>query len=160
MIWYSHLFQNFPQFIVIHTVKDFGIVNKAEIDVFFLKLSCFFNDPADVGNLISGSAAYKQGSKFSQQIFVTFLTMRKSILKDKRRENKQGFIILSRTWKYRFIWRLLGPDSSHISINWNHPCIWHYIGRMWRIKQCTEKSRKSGEQNYSLLTQFWGYITH
>ena len=50
MVWYSHLFQNFPQFIVIHTVKGFGIVNKAEIDV-FLELSCFFHDPADVGNL-------------------------------------------------------------------------------------------------------------
>ena len=54
MVWYSHLFQNFPQFIVIHIVKGFGIVNKAEIDV-FLELSCFFDDPADVGNLISGS---------------------------------------------------------------------------------------------------------
>ena len=52
MVWYSHLFQNFPHFIVIHTVKGFGIVNKAEIDV-FLELSCFFDDPADVGNLIS-----------------------------------------------------------------------------------------------------------
>ena len=51
MVWYSHLFQNFPQFIVIHTVKDFDIVNKAEIDI-FLELSCFFDDPADVGNLI------------------------------------------------------------------------------------------------------------
>ena len=50
MVWYSHLFQSFPQFIVIYTVKGFGIVNKAEIDV-FLELSCFFNDPADVGNL-------------------------------------------------------------------------------------------------------------
>ena len=49
-VWYSHLFQNFPQFVVIHTVKGFGIVNKAEIDV-FLELSCFFNEPADVGNL-------------------------------------------------------------------------------------------------------------
>ena len=55
MVWYSHHFQNFPQFIVIHTVKSFGIVNKAEIDV-FLELSCFFDDPADVGNLISGSS--------------------------------------------------------------------------------------------------------
>ena len=53
VVWYSHVFQNFPQFILIHTVKGFGIVNKAEIDV-FLELSCFFNDPADVGNLISG----------------------------------------------------------------------------------------------------------
>ena len=61
MVWYSHLFQNFPQFIVIDTVKGFGIVNKAEIDV-FLELSCFFDDPADVGNLISGSPAFSKTS--------------------------------------------------------------------------------------------------
>ena len=61
MAWYSHLFQNFPQFIVIHTVKGFGIVNKAEIDV-FLELSCFFDDPADVGNLISCSSAFSKTS--------------------------------------------------------------------------------------------------
>ena len=61
MVWYSHLFQNFPQFIVIHTVKGFGIVNKAEIDV-FLELSCFFHEPADVGNLISGSSAFSKTS--------------------------------------------------------------------------------------------------
>ena len=59
MVWYSHLFKNFPQFIVIHTVKDFGIVKKAEIDV-FLELSCFFNDPVDVGNLISGFSAFSK----------------------------------------------------------------------------------------------------
>ena len=61
MVWYSHLFQNCPQFIVIHTVKGFGIVNKEEIDV-FLELSCFFDDPADVGNLISGSFAFSKTS--------------------------------------------------------------------------------------------------
>ena len=61
MVWYSHLFQNFPQFIVIHTVEEFGIVNKAEIDV-FLELSCFFDDPEDVGNLISGSSAFSKSS--------------------------------------------------------------------------------------------------
>ena len=59
MVWYSHLSQNFPQFVVIHTVKGFGMVNKAEIDV-FLELSCFFNDPVDVGNLISGSSAFSK----------------------------------------------------------------------------------------------------
>ena len=59
LLWYSHLFQNFPQFIVIHTAKGFGIVNKAEIDD-FLELSCFFHDPADVGNLISGSSAFSE----------------------------------------------------------------------------------------------------
>ena len=61
MVWYAHLFKNFPQFVVIHTVKGFGIVNKAEIDV-FLELSCFFHDPAEVGNLISGSSASSKSS--------------------------------------------------------------------------------------------------
>ena len=61
MLWYSHLFQNFPQFIVIHTVKGFGIVKKAEIYV-FLELSCFFHDPSDVDDLISGSSAISKTS--------------------------------------------------------------------------------------------------
>ena len=61
MVWYSYLFHNFPQFVVIHTVKGFGIVNKAEIDV-FLEFSCFFDDPADVDNLISGSSAFSKTS--------------------------------------------------------------------------------------------------
>ena len=61
MVCYSHLFQNFSQFIVIHIVKGFGMVNKAEIDI-FLELSCFFNDPVDVGNLISGSSAFSKTS--------------------------------------------------------------------------------------------------
>ena len=61
VVWYSHLFQNFPQFIVIHTVKGFGIVNKAEIDV-ILELSCCFDYPADVGNFISGSSAFSKTS--------------------------------------------------------------------------------------------------
>ena len=61
VVWYSHLFKNFPQFIVIHTVKSFGIVKKAEVDV-FLEPSCFFYDPTDVGNLISGSFAFSKSS--------------------------------------------------------------------------------------------------
>ena len=61
MVWYSHLLQNFPQFIVIHTIESFGVVNKAEIDV-FLELSCFFDDPMDVGSLISGSSAFSKTS--------------------------------------------------------------------------------------------------
>ena len=61
MVWYSHLLKNFPQYIVIHTVKVFGIVRRAEIDV-FLELSCFFHDPADVGNLISGFSAFSKTS--------------------------------------------------------------------------------------------------
>ena len=61
MVWSSHPFQNFPQFIVIHTVKGFGVVNIAEIDV-FLELSFFFDDPADLGNLVSGSSAFSKTS--------------------------------------------------------------------------------------------------
>ena len=61
MVWYSHLLKNFPQFIMIHTVKGFGIVNKAEVDV-FLEHPCFFDDAADVGNLISGSSAFSKTS--------------------------------------------------------------------------------------------------
>src|SRR5574337_1290606 len=61
VVWYSHLFQNFPQLIVIHTVKGFGIDNKAEVEV-FLELSCFFYNPTGVGNLISGSSAFSKSS--------------------------------------------------------------------------------------------------
>ena len=61
MVWYSHLLQNFPEFVVIHTVKGFGIVNKAQIDV-FMELSCFIDDPADIGNLLSGSSAFPKTS--------------------------------------------------------------------------------------------------
>ena len=73
MVWYSHLFQNFPQFIVIHKVEGFGVENKAEINV-FLELSCFFDDLADIGNLISGSSAFPKTSlniwKFSVHVLL------------------------------------------------------------------------------------------
>ena len=74
VVWYSHLSQNFPQFIVIHIVKDFGIVNKSEIDV-FLELSCFSNDPADVGNLISGSSAFSKTS-LNIRMFTVFVLLK------------------------------------------------------------------------------------
>ena len=61
MVWYSHLLKNFPQFVVIHTIKGFGVVNKAKVDV-FLEFSCFCDDPMDVGNLISGSSAFSKTS--------------------------------------------------------------------------------------------------
>ena len=69
MVWDSHLFQNFPQSVVIHTVKDFGIVNKAEVDV-FLELSCFCYDPVDVGSLISGFSAFSKSSLNMGKIMV------------------------------------------------------------------------------------------
>ena len=115
MVWYSHLLKNFPQFIVIHTVKGFGIVNKAEIDV-FLELSCFFNDPADVGNLISGSSAFSKTNlniwKFTVQVllkpgletFEHYFTTTCKI--DSQRENavwlrklKQGLCINPEGWE-------------------------------------------------------------
>ena len=61
MLWHSHLLKNFPQFVVIHTVKSFGIVNKEEVNV-FLELSCFYDDPTDIGSLISGSSAFSKSS--------------------------------------------------------------------------------------------------
>ena len=86
MVWYSHLFQNFPQFIVIHSIKGFGIVNKAEIDV-FLELTCFFNDPMDVGDLISGSSAFSKTSlnimEFTVHVllkFYSFVFILKSVI--------------------------------------------------------------------------------
>ena len=72
MIWYSHLFKDFSEFVVIHTVKGFGIVNKAEIDV-LLELSCFFNDPTDAGNLISGSSAFSKTSLNIRKFMVHIL---------------------------------------------------------------------------------------
>ena len=73
MIWYSQLFQNFSEFVVVHTIKGFGIINKAELDV-FMELSCFFDDPMDVGNLISGSSAFSKSSlniwKFMVLVFL------------------------------------------------------------------------------------------
>ena len=72
MVSYSHIFKNFPQFVVIHTVKGFGVVNKAEIDV-FLELSCFFDDPADVGDLISGSSAFSKCSLYILKFTVQLL---------------------------------------------------------------------------------------
>ena len=76
MVWYAHLFQNFPQFIVIHTVKGFGMVSKAEVDV-FLELSCFFGDSTDVGNLISDSSAFSK-SKLEHLEFMVHVQLKSS----------------------------------------------------------------------------------
>ena len=72
MVWYSLLLKNFPHFVVIHTVKGFGVVNKAEIDI-FLELSCFLDDLTDVGNLISGSSAFSKSSLYIQKFLVHIL---------------------------------------------------------------------------------------
>ena len=72
MVWCSHLFKNFPQFVVIHIVKSFGVINKVEVDV-FLELSCFFDDPTDVGNLLSVSSAFSKSSFNSWKFMVHLL---------------------------------------------------------------------------------------
>ena len=77
MVWHSHLLKNFPEFLVIHSVKGFGVVNKAEIDV-FLEHSCFFHDPADVGNLISGSSAFSKTS-LNIRKFVVHVLLKSSL---------------------------------------------------------------------------------
>ena len=79
MVWDSHLFKNFPHFVVIHTVKGFSVVNKAKVDI-FLELSCFFDDPVDVGNLISGSSAFSKSSLYIWKLSVHILL--KPVLKD------------------------------------------------------------------------------
>ena len=79
MVWYSHLFKNFPQFVVIHTVKGFSVVNETEVDV-FLEFPCFLCDPVDVGNLISGTSAFSKSSLYIWKVSVHVLL--KSSLKD------------------------------------------------------------------------------
>ena len=79
MVWYSHLLKNFPEFVVIHTVKDFSVVNEAEVDV-FMELSCFFYDTTDVGNFISGSSAFPKSTLYIWKFLVHVLL--KPSLKD------------------------------------------------------------------------------
>ena len=88
LVWYSHLFQNFPQFIVIHTVKDFGIVNNAEIDV-FLELSFFFDDPTDVGNLISGFSAFSKTRR--KHLLISWLQSLSAVILEPRKEKLSLF---------------------------------------------------------------------
>ena len=118
VVCYSHLFQNFPQFVVIHTVKGFGIVNKAEIDV-FLELSCFFYDPPDVGNLISGSSAF---SKNSLNIWKSLV----HILLKPGLENFEHYF--TRVWdecNCVVVWAFFGSDFfGDQNENWPFPFLW------------------------------------
>ena len=118
MVWYSHLFQNFAQFIVIHTVKGFGLVNKEEINV-FLELSCFFNDPVDVGNLISGSSAFSQTSlniwKFTVHV----------LLKPGLEIFEHYFINVWIECKYLVVWAFFGIAFLwDWNENWPFPVLW------------------------------------
>ena len=118
MVQYSHLFQNFPQFIVIHTVKGFGIVSKAELDV-FLELSCFFHDPADVGNLISGSSAFSKTSLNIREFTVRIL------LKPGLENFEHYFISMWDECNCAVVWAFYGIvflwDWNE---NWPFPVLW------------------------------------
>ena len=119
VVWYSHPFQNFLQFIVIHTVKGVGIVNKAEIDI-FLELSCFFNDPTDVGNLISGFSAFSKSSlniwKFTVHVLL------KPGLENFEHYFTSMWDECSCVWAFfstAFLW-----DWNE---NWPFPVLWHLL---------------------------------
>ena len=135
VVWHSHLFQNFPQFIVIHTVKGFGIANKAEIDV-FLELSCFFNDPAVVGNLISGSSAFSK-TRLNIWKFTVHVHYAKYIIRNPLLDESQAGIKIAR----RNINNLRYADDTTL------------MAGMWRvIKDPLEGKR--GEWKSWLETQY------
>ena len=116
--WYSHLFQNFPQFVVIHTVKDFGIVNKAEIDV-LPELSCFLDDPMDVDNLISGSSAFSKSS-------LNIWKLRVHILLKPGLENfEHYFTSVWDEYNCAVVWEFLGIAFLwDWNENWPFPVLW------------------------------------
>ena len=117
VIWYSHLFKNFPQFVVIHTVKGFDIVNKAEVDV-FLELSHFFNDPTEVGNLISGSSAFSKSSlkiwKFSVNV----------LLKPGLENFEHYFTSMWDECNCAVVWAFFGIAFLNWNENWPFPVLW------------------------------------
>ena len=118
VVWYSHLFENFPQFIVIHTVKGFGIVNTAEIDV-FLELSCLFDDPADVGNLISGSSAF---SKTNLNIWKFMVHV---LLKPGLENFEHDFTSMWDECKCVVVWAFFGVSFLRDwNENWLFPVLW------------------------------------
>ena len=132
VVWYVHLFQNFPQFIVIHIVKGFGLVNKAKIDV-FLELSCFFDDPANVGNLISGSSAFSKSSlniwKFTVHV----------LLKPGLENFEHYFTSMWDECNCAVVWTLFGIAFLwDWNENWPFPVLWLllsfpiYTGDQWR----------------------------
>ena len=117
VVWYSYLLKNFPQFIVMHTVKGFDIVNKAEVDV-FLELSCSFDDPADVGNLISGSSAFSK-TKLHIWKFMVHVLMKPGL------ENFEHYF--TSVWNECscvVVWTSLALPFFVIGENWPFPVLW------------------------------------
>ena len=118
VVWYSHLFKNFPEFVVSHTVKDFSIVNKAEIDV-FLELSHFFNDPADVGNLISGSSGFSKSTLNIWKFIVHIL------LKPGLENFEHYFASMWDEYNCEVAWEFFGIAFLwDWNENWSSPVLW------------------------------------
>ena len=143
VVWYSHLLKNFPQFIVIHTVKGFGIVRKAEIDV-FLELSCFFNDPADIGNLIAGSCSFSKTSlniwKFSVHVLL------KSGLEDFEHYfasmwDECNCVVVGTFFGIAFLW--------YWNENWPFPMLWPPLSFPNFLLYSNRKENNSGVLCYS-----------
>ena len=128
VVWYSHLFQNFPQFIVIHTVEGFGLVNKTEIDV-FLELSCFFDEPADVGNLISGSSAF---SETMFQMFIWKLTVH-ILLKPGLENFEHYFTSMWDEYNCAVVWAFFGIAYFGIVIKTD---LFQSCGHCWVFQIC------------------------
>ena len=129
VVWYFHLFKNFPQFVVIHTVKGFSVVNEAEV---FLELSCFFYDPTGIGNLISGSSAFSKSSlyiwKFSVQV----------LLKPSLENFQHYFASMWAEWNCAVVWTFF--DIAFLW-DWNENCIWDLtsLTEDWTHAQCIGK---------------------
>ena len=136
VVWYSHLFQNFPQFIASHTVKGFGIVNKAEIGV-FLELSCFFHDPADAGNLISGSSAFSKTSLNIRKFTVLIL------LKPGLENSEHYFTSMWDECNCAVVWAFFGiAFLQDWNENWPFPVLWPLLSfpnllSYWVQHNCT-----------------------
>ena len=145
MVWYFHLFKNFPQFVVIHTVKSFTVVNEVKADV-FLEFSCFFYDPTDVGNLISSSSAFSKSSlniyKFSVQV----------LLKPSFKEFEHYFASMWNECNYVVVWTFFGLPFFGIEMKTD---LFKSCGHCWVFQIC----RHISPSLFSILTKgrdyFW-----
>ena len=151
VVWYSHLFKNFPQFVVIHTVKGFGIVNKAEVDV-FLELSCFFNDPADVGNLISGSSA------FSKSILNIWKFIVHILLKPGLENFENYFASMWDECNCGIVWAFFGIIHTRSFFRQMiSPMIWYTWIRGGK-KQRPDTGKDTARGSHNLLNMFGKYL--